>query len=69
MVERILPTVEGSQNGRNRGRNRGGRGARFMGVDSVTVQLNGDRGEDTREKWFGLENLPAEVCALTHLEG
>lgn len=61
--------MEGRRDGRNRGRNLGGRGARGPGVDSAAVQLNGARGEDPWEKWFGLENLPVEVRALTHLEG
>lgn len=47
----------------------GGRGAVGLVVDDVIVQLNGDGGEDPRERWFGLDNLPAEVHFLTCLEG
>ena len=69
IAERILLAMEGSRDGRNRGRNIGGRGVGGLGVDSVAMQLNGVGGEDPWEKWFVLENFPVEVRALTRLEG
>jgi len=69
MVERILPAMEGSRDGHNHGQNLGGRGVGGPIFDSVIVHLNGFEGEDLGEKWFFLENSPAEVRALTRLKG
>jgi hypothetical protein len=33
------------------------------------VQLNGDRGKDLGERWFGMENTSAEAHSLMRLEG
>ena len=69
IAERILPAMGGHRDGRNCGQNLGGGGAGGPVVDSAAVHLKCVGGEDPWEKWTCLENSPAEVRALTFLEG